>query len=233
MWLAFGVGSSYWVLSHSPNGHKYAPRTASFSSSFPCIHWLWQFLLLLEETRWRLTLRRHGYPFQRQRHLQSSRMQWPRSEASLCNWLRGSDFLYIYDRINDIVRVNVARSHLFTHKSRSLDNILRSDSACAAHPASLLPRNSVEPSTGVILSDAGSIQLELGWEIDNDGWQPLRTSLVEASKSCHELFWCSCKTKYVGLCECTLAELAWNCASANEDAMESGRVSRLGHHIRM
>ncbi len=55
-----------------------------------------------------------------------------------------------------------------------------------------------------------------GWKQTASGWEPLWTTISEASHACSELTWCRCKKGYTRCCKCAKAALEctalFNCA---------------------
>ena len=112
----------------------------------------------------------------------------------------------MYDRTSDIMEVNDARKQLFAHKSRSLDYIPPTQAAPQQH----IKRASLQANCWnqtLVLNPELPSPAEWGWTKEASVWQPLWTTLPEASKSCHELIYCNCKKGCTGRCKCTKAAL--------------------------
>ena len=96
------------------------------------------------------------------------------------------------DRTSDIMHVNDTRKQLFAQKSRSLQNLPRSQEALKQHIKRACFRsncwNKALLSKQVLPSPA-----DWGWKLGATGWEPLWTSFPEASLSCYELIHCGCK----------------------------------------
>ncbi len=112
----------------------------------------------------------------------------------------------MYDRTSDIAEVNEARKHLFTRKSRSLENLPPTLASLEQHikrvcyqsncwNQALIPKPKL-PSPG-----------NWGWKKEQTGWEPIWTTLSEASRSCSELIHCSCKKGCARRCKCYKAAL--------------------------
>ena len=114
--------------------------------------------------------------------------------------------ILMYDRTSDIIEVNEARKYLFTQKSRSIENIPPTQAAltqhikCASYQANCW-------NQALVLEPELLYPSDWGWTKGTNRWQPLWTTLPEASKSCHELIHCSCKKGCSGRCKCRKAAL--------------------------
>ncbi|KAG0701433.1 hypothetical protein GWK47_025308 [Chionoecetes opilio] len=89
----------------------------------------------------------------------------------------------MYDRTSDTMEVNDARKQLFAHKSRALENIPPTQAALQQH----IKRASLQGNCWnqtLVLNPELSIPSDWGWTKETSGWQPLWTTLPEASKSC-------------------------------------------------
>ena len=98
----------------------------------------------------------------------------------------------MYDRTSDIMEVNDAGKQLFAHKSMALDNIPPTQAALQQH----IKRASLQANCWnqtLVLNPELPSPSDWSWTKEASGWQPLWTTLPEASKSCHELIHCNCK----------------------------------------
>ena len=112
----------------------------------------------------------------------------------------------LYDRTSDQVSVNNARKLLFTQKSRSLENLPPTQAALVQH----IKRARYQANfwnRALFLNPSLPSPKDWGWQKDDMGWQPLWTTLPEASESCHELIHCGCKKGCRGRCKCLKAAL--------------------------
>ena len=132
----------------------------------------------------------------------------------------------MYDLASDITEVNDARKQLFTHKSMALDNIPPTQAALQQH----IKRASVQANclnqTLVLNPDLPSPS-DCGWTKEASGWQPLWTTLPEASKSFNELIHCNCKKGCTGRCKCTKAALKCTalCACSGDCYVQSNTLT--------
>lgn len=123
----------------------------------------------------------------------------------------------LYDRTSDVMEVNEARKQLFTQKSRSLENLPPTQAALKQH----IKRASYQSNCW---KQCLTTHYELpspadwGWRKDITGWQPLWTTLPQASETCYELIHCGCKKGCTGLCKCLKASLKCTalCACSGE-----------------
>jgi hypothetical protein len=112
----------------------------------------------------------------------------------------------MYDRTSESTNVNDARKQLFTQKSRTLENIPPTQAALKQH----IKRTRYQAhcwNQALVKDPEMPDPSDWGWTRDTTGWQPLWTTLPEASKSCHELIHCSCKKGCTGRCKCVKAAL--------------------------
>ena len=92
----------------------------------------------------------------------------------------------MYDRTSVMMEVNGAMEQLFAHTSRALDNIPPTQAALQQ----LIKRASLQANCWnrtLVLNPELPSPSDWGWTKEASGWQPLWTTLPEASKSCHEL----------------------------------------------
>ena len=94
----------------------------------------------------------------------------------------------MYDRTSDHVSINdAARKQLFTQKSRSLENLPLTQAAPVQH----IKRASYQENCwdrALHLDPSLPSPIDWVWQTDNAGWQPLWTTLSEASESCQSSF---------------------------------------------
>jgi len=112
----------------------------------------------------------------------------------------------IYSRTSDIMGVNEARKQLFTQKSRSLENIPPTLAALKQHVKRAAFQANVWNQTLCASPELPSPS-DWGWTKEGAVWQPLWTTLPEASESCYELIHCGCKKECSGRCRCSKAAL--------------------------
>ena len=112
----------------------------------------------------------------------------------------------MYDRASDIREVNDARKQLFAHKPRALDNIPPTQAALQQHiKRASLQANCLNQT--LVLNPELPSPSDCGWTKEASEWQPLWTTLPEASKSFDKLIHCNCKKRCTGRCKCTKAAL--------------------------
>lgn len=107
----------------------------------------------------------------------------------------------MYDRTSDIMEVNEARKQLFTQKSRALENIPPTKAALEQHIKRATYQANVW-SKALVPDPELPSPSDWGWVKEVTGWQPLWTTLPEASQSCYELIHCGCKKGCTMRCKC-------------------------------
>ena len=112
----------------------------------------------------------------------------------------------LYNRTSDIMNVNESRKYLFTQKGRSLENlpptleVLKQHTKRAIYQSycwnrALFPQQELPDPA------------DWGWKKGPTGWEPLWTTLSEASQPCSELIRCGCKKGCTRRCKCVKAAL--------------------------
>ena len=102
----------------------------------------------------------------------------------------------------------LARQQLFTRKSRSIDNIPPTEAALMQHLKRAVYQGSHVWGQAFVSSPELPSPSQWGWTKNTEGqWEPLWTTLSEASQSCHELLKCGCIKGCKGLCKCYKAGL--------------------------
>lgn len=112
----------------------------------------------------------------------------------------------MYDRTSESTEVNDARKQLFTQKSRTLENIPPTQAALKEH----IKRTCYQANCwnqALVLDPVMPDPSDWGWTKERTEWQPLWTTLPEASKSCRELIRCRCEKGCTGRCKCAKAAL--------------------------
>ena len=101
--------------------------------------------------------------------------------------------------------VNEAWHHLFTSGSRALESILPTQAALFQHAKrSLLQASFYWGQATLAQQDIHNFS-DWGWEKDNNTWQPLWTTLSDASTACAILLHCGCLKACIGMCKCKRA----------------------------
>ena len=112
----------------------------------------------------------------------------------------------LYDRTSDIMTVNDSRKYLFTQKTRSLENLPPTCEVLKQHIKraryqSICWNRALTPMQE--LPDPAN----WGWRKTSVGWEPLWSTISEASLACHELIHCGCKKGCTRQCKCVKAAL--------------------------
>jgi hypothetical protein len=112
----------------------------------------------------------------------------------------------MYSKGCGVARVNEARHRLFTNWSRSLENLNPTQAALFQH----VERDLLQAS--FYWDKATSVQQEIpdlsDWDWHKHGtstWQPLWTTLTDASVACAILLHCACLKACQGRCKCKRA----------------------------
>ena len=114
--------------------------------------------------------------------------------------------VFMYDRTSDIEEVNVVRKYLFTQKSRSLENLPPTLAALEQHIKSVCYQSNCWNQAFNPNPNLPSLA-DWGWKEEQTEWQPVWTTLQEASRSCSELVRCGCKKGCTRRCKCFKAAL--------------------------
>ncbi len=102
----------------------------------------------------------------------------------------------LYSRTSQICTVNAARKHLFSYGNRKLENIPPSRAALLQHVRRAAFQAGHVWGQALISNPNLPCPSQWGWRKDSNGkWEPLWTTLAEASKGCHELVKCNCKKR--------------------------------------
>ena len=114
--------------------------------------------------------------------------------------------ILMYDCTSDITKINEARKHLFTLKSRTLENLPPTLAALERHIKRVCYQSNCWNQALIPDPDLPS-PADWEWKKDQIGWQPVWTTLPEASQSCSELIRCGCKKRCTSRCRCFKAAL--------------------------
>jgi hypothetical protein len=138
----------------------------------------------------------------------------------------------LYDKTSEQLNVNGARKDLFTKKNRAINNIPPTQAALEQHVKSAIYQGGYIWGQAFICIPELSDPANWEWKKDYSGeWQPLWTTLAEASKSCQVLFSCKCVKGCKGRCyKATLTALPYANALENVE-MTSTSMSSLGLHL--
>jgi len=109
----------------------------------------------------------------------------------------------MYDRTSESTEVNDARKQLLIQKSRTLENIPPTQAALKQHIKYTCHQANCW-NQALVMDPKMPQPSDWGW---TGWWQPLWTTLPEASKSCHELIHCHCEKGCTGRCKFAKAAL--------------------------
>jgi len=119
--------------------------------------------------------------------------------------------ILLYDRTSECVTLDLARKHMFTKRSRTMENIPPTSNAFLQHVKRSVYQavhcwsHSLESQMPVF------DPAEWGWCKDEDKWLPLWMTIPQVSQTCHELLHCSCKKGCTARCKCVKASLPCTC----------------------
>jgi hypothetical protein len=117
--------------------------------------------------------------------------------------------ILMYDRQSELLLVNDAHQHLFSRKSRPIENIPPTQAALEQH----IRRAAYQGGHvwGQVLQKDQALPnpSEWGWENyeTTSKWVPTWSKLGQAHQNCYELIHCKCKKACRGLCKCQKANL--------------------------
>jgi hypothetical protein len=115
--------------------------------------------------------------------------------------------ILMYDRTSSEEDVNTVRRELFAKKSRAIEAIPPTQAALHQHVKRVAYQGGHCWGQALISSPNLPSPSEWGWTKVNTTWQPLWTTLPEASKSCNELLHCGCQKGCQKNCKCSKADL--------------------------
>ena len=112
----------------------------------------------------------------------------------------------MYSKGCGVARVNDARHRLFTNGSRSLENLPPTQAALFQRVKRTLLQASFYWDKATSVQQEIPDLSEWGWHKDGTStWQPLWTTLTDASVACAILLHCACLKKCHGRCKCKRA----------------------------
>ena len=114
----------------------------------------------------------------------------------------------IYDKTSPLSYVNETRRELFCHKNRAMDKLPPTKDALLQHTRRAVYQAGVwtmSPQTHLVVPSPQ----DFAWTKVSESWVPVWMTIPEVSRSCSELFKCSCKGDCTN-CKCSKANL--NCS---------------------
>ena len=126
----------------------------------------------------------------------------------------------LYDRTSDIMNVNDSRKYLFTQKSRSLENLPPTQEVLKQHIKRARYQSICWKKALTAIQEL-PIPANWGWKKNTVGWEPLWTTISEASEACHELIHCGCKKGCTRQCKCIKAALKCTALCERSDANQN------------
>ena len=204
MWIALGTGASFRYIAVHKLASNLDPRTCAtlpFFHAFTGCDTVSSFAGRGKKTSWDTW---KTLPEVTEAFHEIQQMSGDVSELSLSRVERF--VVLMYDRTSDTMEVNEARKQLFTQKSRTLENIPPTKAALMQHIKRAAYQANIWNNALVPDPELPSPS-DWGWVKEAAGWQPLWTTLPEASKSCYELIHCGCKKGCGRRCKCSKAAL--------------------------
>ena len=204
LWVAFGVGSSFRYIAVHEIVNTMNPTqclTLPVFHAFTGCDTVSAFAGRGKKTAWETW---KSFPEVNDAFTELIRMQSEVSRKSIKHLERF--VVLMYDQTSECMEVNDARKRLFTQKSRNLENIPPTQAALKQH----IKRTCYQANgwnQALVLNPEMPDPSDWGWTKETTGWQPLWTTLPEASKSCHELICCRCQKGCTGGCKCAKAAL--------------------------
>ena len=131
-------------------------------------------------------------------------MQTDMSESALATVERF--VVLLYDRTSGIMNVNDSRKYLFTQKARSLENYPPTLEALKQHIKRAIYQSNCW-NRALFYQQELPNPADWGWKKGSTGWEPLWTTLSEASQACYELICCGCNKGCSRWCKCVKAAL--------------------------
>ena len=116
----------------------------------------------------------------------------------------------MYDRTSTCTTVNAARRDLFTRKAKDIEALPPTSNALLQHTKRSMFLAGHCWGRCLEVSPQLPPPSEWGWvRGSSQTWEPLWTTISQASKSCQELLKCGCKSGRgcAGRCKCARAEL--------------------------
>ena len=202
--VAFGAGSSFWYIAVPQIVAKMNPRQCLALPGFHAFtgcDTVSAFAGRGKRTAWETW---KSFPEVNDAFLELLCMPSEVSEES--RLLLEQFVLLMYDRTSENTEVNEARKQLFTQKSITSENIPPSQAALKEH----IKRTCYQANCwnqAPVLDPVMPDPSDWGWTKERTEWQPLWTTLPEASKSCHELIRCGCVKGCTGRCKCAKAAI--------------------------
>lgn len=120
--------------------------------------------------------------------------------------------ILLYNKTSDLTQINMARKQMFTN-GRQIDAIPPTHDALIQHTKRAIYQGGYIWMQSLQTYPTIPSPSLWGWtrQDENMMWQPIWTTLPEASKSCQELLKCGCKQRCAGRCKCVKAKL--NCTA--------------------
>lgn len=118
--------------------------------------------------------------------------------------------ILMYDRTSTCTTVNEARKDLFSRKGRSNESIPPTSDALLHHVKRSVYQAGHIWGKSLVASHELPCPSEWDWKRNSSQeWEPVWTTLAQASQSCQELLKCGCKSEKgcTGRCKCVRAEM--------------------------
>ena len=183
LWVAFGVGSSFRYIAVPEIVNTMNPTqclTLPVFHAFTGCDTVSAFAGRGKKTAWETW---KSFPEVNDAFTELLSMQSEVSRKSMKHLERF--VVLMYDQTSECMEVNDARKRLFTQKSRNLENIPPTQAALKQH----IKRTCYQANCwnqALVLNPEMPDPSDWGLTKETIGWEPLWTTLPEASKSCHK-----------------------------------------------
>lgn len=204
LWVAFGSGASFKYIPIHQLVNTIQPQmcgTLPFFHALSGCDTVWSFSGRGKKTAWDTWLR-----FPEVTNAFEAIMMMPSEINDAVLSVLERFVVLLYERTSGLTRVNDARKHLFAQKSRGIENIPPTQAALVEHIKRACYQANIW-NQALILTPQLPCPSKWGWKQGSEGWEPLWTTLPEASVSCAELIRCGCTKGCTGRCKCVKAAL--------------------------
>ena len=111
----------------------------------------------------------------------------------------------VYDKTSNAMNVNSARMELFSQKSQAVDKIPPTQNALLQHTRRAVYQAGIW-TTCMLSQQTNPCPTDYAWAKVGNSWEPVWSTIPEASKACREFVKCGCKTACT-VCKCSKANL--------------------------
>jgi len=113
--------------------------------------------------------------------------------------------IIVYDKTSNLTNVNSARMELFSQKSQAVDKIPPTQNALLQHTKRAVYQAGIWV-TSMLAQQKLPSPAGYAWKKVAESWEPVWTTIPEASRACREFIKCGCKRDCT-VCKCSKANL--------------------------